>query len=451
VPLHGVRRLVGDGKPLPGPLRSEAEGRFGTSLAHVRIHDGPTAHELARSSLARAVTVGPDIVFGAGQYRTGSPHGRELLGHELAHVVQQTGRRRSAVPAGAAHEAAAEASGRAFAGGSGRIAAGPGALEGAQRAPLSPKEIARLKRHGFQPVGSKAASTSRPSAPTSEYDVPTHRLFRWRGSPAPAEHVQQHGTTPADRAKAQHYGTKYGPKDAPHLWTAGHEKPASHTPPGERPWLRVESAAENKAGGTAVSKLNRLRRQDPTHRDPTSPSYTRPTKPRYGSKAHQAQKAAASKPAVPDPVATTAKGAPPGADTSPRTAATDVAPKVDARHASDVAPKVDAPHPSDVAPSVDAPHPSVEAPDVHPSVPSPAVPAGASAGFLDRLASKLGALGVIGDLLLVHQIAQELEWHDTLSDPKWGLERTDMFGETWYRHDVHSGTWFTAKWAAEGA
>jgi hypothetical protein len=327
--------------------------------------------------------------------------------------VQQT-RGAGAAPAASGHEAAATAAGRAFAHRTGSIAAGPAAPVGAQCAPLPDEEIEKLKRRGSRPVASKAKPRPRPSGPTAEYDVPTHRLFRWQGSPAPPEHVQQHGTTPADRAKAQHYGEKYGPKDAPHKWTAGHEKPASHTPPGERPWMRAQAESENKAGGPDIGKLNKVRRQDPTHRDPESPSYTRPTKPRYGSKAYEAQKAARAQ-GTPDP-----------------------------------APKVDAPVPAppDPAPKIDPPHPSAGAPDVH--APIPKGSAGPAAGFAERLAGKLGPLAVVGDILLVHQVAEEIEWHHSPADPKWGLERTDMFFETWYRSDLHSGTWYT-KGATEWA
>ena len=48
-----------------------------------------------RSVSARAFTVGNDIFFGPGEYRPATPAGRELLTHELVHVVQQRGAPRS--------------------------------------------------------------------------------------------------------------------------------------------------------------------------------------------------------------------------------------------------------------------------------------------------------------------------------------------------------------------
>lgn len=106
-----VRALSGSGRPLPDGVRTQHEARFGVPLTHVRVHDRPVAHALARRHLARAFTVGPDIVFGEGRYQPASPAGRSLLGHELTHVVQQTGRP-GASPADAGHEDAAEAAAR---------------------------------------------------------------------------------------------------------------------------------------------------------------------------------------------------------------------------------------------------------------------------------------------------------------------------------------------------
>lgn len=69
--------------------RTFFEPRFGFNLADVRIHADPLAASSARSVGALAYTVGRDIVFGAQQYRPGTPAGNRLLAHELAHVEQQ--------------------------------------------------------------------------------------------------------------------------------------------------------------------------------------------------------------------------------------------------------------------------------------------------------------------------------------------------------------------------
>ncbi|MFH8736169.1 DUF4157 domain-containing protein [Streptomyces sp. NPDC017964] len=142
-----VRTLSGRGRPLPDSVRTQHEARFGVPLTHVRVHDHPVAHALARRHLARAFTVGPDIVFGEGRYQPASPAGRGLLGHELTHVVQQTGRP-GASPADAGHEAAAEAAARtAEAGAPVRGRQVPGVLPaavGIQAAALSQAEIQQL-------------------------------------------------------------------------------------------------------------------------------------------------------------------------------------------------------------------------------------------------------------------------------------------------------------------
>lgn len=81
--------LHGGGQPLPAAERAFFEPRFGRDFANVRLHSGPAAGVLARSVQARAFTLGGSVVFGAGQYAPGTLAGRQLLAHELTHVVQQ--------------------------------------------------------------------------------------------------------------------------------------------------------------------------------------------------------------------------------------------------------------------------------------------------------------------------------------------------------------------------
>ena len=75
----------GRGKPLPVLVQRKMEAAFGTSFADVRIHEGPEAQQLG----AQAFTMGSHIYFAPGQFNPNSPQGQRLLGHELAHVVQQ--------------------------------------------------------------------------------------------------------------------------------------------------------------------------------------------------------------------------------------------------------------------------------------------------------------------------------------------------------------------------
>ena len=70
---------------LPQPLRHQFETLFKTDLSQVRVHQGHAPTLLGAESFAR----GNDVYFSPGTYQPHTEQGRELLGHELAHVVQQ--------------------------------------------------------------------------------------------------------------------------------------------------------------------------------------------------------------------------------------------------------------------------------------------------------------------------------------------------------------------------
>jgi len=96
-PVPAVPPIVSDvlrspGLPLDFASRSFFEPRFGHDFSQVRVHNDARAAESAGAVNAHAYTVGHDIVFGAGQYSLGTKGSRRLLGHELAHVVQQKNR-----------------------------------------------------------------------------------------------------------------------------------------------------------------------------------------------------------------------------------------------------------------------------------------------------------------------------------------------------------------------
>jgi Domain of unknown function (DUF4157) len=80
------RSMVQRRSVAPAPA---AEGRY--DFGGVRVHADAQAAESARVMNADAFTVGQDVFFGAGQYSPHSASGQNLLAHELAHVVQQTG------------------------------------------------------------------------------------------------------------------------------------------------------------------------------------------------------------------------------------------------------------------------------------------------------------------------------------------------------------------------
>ncbi|HEX6899531.1 MAG TPA: DUF4157 domain-containing protein [Thermoanaerobaculia bacterium] len=72
----------------PGPTPGPPGQRF--DFGDVRIHTDSRAARSAAAVNALAYTVGPNIVFGTGQYSPGTASGRELLAHELVHVAQQS-------------------------------------------------------------------------------------------------------------------------------------------------------------------------------------------------------------------------------------------------------------------------------------------------------------------------------------------------------------------------
>lgn len=73
------------GRRLPVALQQKMEQYFGADFSDVRVHIGPQAQQIG----ALAFTMGPNIYFAPGQYDPQSTHGQRLIGHELAHVVQQ--------------------------------------------------------------------------------------------------------------------------------------------------------------------------------------------------------------------------------------------------------------------------------------------------------------------------------------------------------------------------
>ncbi len=76
----------GEGQPLPGGVRTQMETSFGADFSAVRVHEG--AQVSAMSALG--YTQGTDLHFAPGQYQPETKAGQDLLGHELAHVVQQS-------------------------------------------------------------------------------------------------------------------------------------------------------------------------------------------------------------------------------------------------------------------------------------------------------------------------------------------------------------------------
>ncbi|RKH54930.1 DUF4157 domain-containing protein [Corallococcus aberystwythensis] len=73
------------GRALPSGLRRKMEQALRADFSNVRVHEGRHVSRLD----ADAVTQGNSLHFAPGAFRPDTSEGQSLLGHELAHVVQQ--------------------------------------------------------------------------------------------------------------------------------------------------------------------------------------------------------------------------------------------------------------------------------------------------------------------------------------------------------------------------
>ncbi|HEY4640009.1 MAG TPA: DUF4157 domain-containing protein [Thermoanaerobaculia bacterium] len=95
-PLVGAPRIVDDvlqdsGQPLDIRTRTFMESRFGHDFGNVRVHTDEKAGRSARAINAAAYTSESHVVFSPAAYAPHTDDGKELLAHELAHVIQQRG------------------------------------------------------------------------------------------------------------------------------------------------------------------------------------------------------------------------------------------------------------------------------------------------------------------------------------------------------------------------
>ncbi|MBI1904700.1 MAG: DUF4157 domain-containing protein [Rhodocyclales bacterium] len=86
-----IEACRGGGTTLPDEIKKEMEAKFGRDFGSVRIHTDAEAAGLCAETNARAFTVGTDIFFAPGEFAPETDSGKELLAHELTHVVQQEG------------------------------------------------------------------------------------------------------------------------------------------------------------------------------------------------------------------------------------------------------------------------------------------------------------------------------------------------------------------------
>jgi hypothetical protein len=152
--VGAVIDAAGGGAGLPDGVQTDLEGQFGADFSAVRVHTGAQADTLSRAVQARAFTTGSNIMFRSGEYQPQTSAGRELLAHELTHVVQQaTG---PAGPARISHpDEPAEVQARAVAGGSAPVQP----LLGMLQAAAGNRAVARLVQRQDSDDGSAPASS----------------------------------------------------------------------------------------------------------------------------------------------------------------------------------------------------------------------------------------------------------------------------------------------------
>jgi hypothetical protein len=85
-----LSQSAGKGQPLSNSTNRFMSHAFGTDFSRVTVHTDSDAIQMNRQLGARAFTHANDIYFNKGQYRPESQAGKQLLAHELTHVIQQS-------------------------------------------------------------------------------------------------------------------------------------------------------------------------------------------------------------------------------------------------------------------------------------------------------------------------------------------------------------------------
>lgn len=84
-----INQARSSGETLHPEIQNQMGQGLGADFSQVRVHTSQESHELNQELGAKAFTTGKDIFFKEGAYDPHSTSGKELLAHELTHVVQQ--------------------------------------------------------------------------------------------------------------------------------------------------------------------------------------------------------------------------------------------------------------------------------------------------------------------------------------------------------------------------
>lgn len=86
-----IRNSTGKGKSLSSQTLKEMNASFGTDFSQVNVHTDRDAVQMNEQLNAQAFTYDNDIYFNIGKYNPVNAEGKQLLAHELTHVMQQGG------------------------------------------------------------------------------------------------------------------------------------------------------------------------------------------------------------------------------------------------------------------------------------------------------------------------------------------------------------------------
>jgi hypothetical protein len=146
-----INQARGGGQPLDSAVQQQMSTAMGHDFSGVRVHTSSEADELNQQLSAKAFTTGQDVFFRQGDYDPGSSGGRELIAHELTHVVQQGsglvggGGGMTVRPAGDVYEQDADAIAKQAASMSSEAGVQTAGGETAQRQDVPEDELAQTK------------------------------------------------------------------------------------------------------------------------------------------------------------------------------------------------------------------------------------------------------------------------------------------------------------------
>jgi len=171
---QAINAKRGGGQRMDSKIQGQMETAFNADFSGVRVHADAEADHLNRSLNARAFTVGRDVFFRSGSYNPGSSTGRELIAHELAHVVQQAGGISPKLTVGQADDEYEQEADR--------VARAVVRQEHVQRQPLEEEEEGiRMKENGRRIPANR---------PDRVFLLPNHRRWRWSSVEGRNRHVR---------------------------------------------------------------------------------------------------------------------------------------------------------------------------------------------------------------------------------------------------------------------